>query len=160
MKYLSDKLRLKNTGKLIQPGFTLIELMLVIVVIGILIKIAIPTYTASVQSSRRTDAKTALLDLASREEKFYSVNNQYTADAAALYSSSASFPLDVQSGDRAYYAIQAPTVTAASASSAASFSAQANRISGTSQENDACGDFIITNTGVTGNVNNTTNACW
>jgi len=160
MRNLSDKSTWKSRHKYTQSGFTLIEIMIVIVVVGILVKIAMSAYTSSVQQSRRTDAKTALLDLATREEKFYSVNNQYTASPTALYGASASFPMSVQSGGTAYYAIQAPTVTAATASTAATFTAQANRITGTTQATDACGDFTITNTGVTGNVNSTATNCW
>jgi len=65
-------------------GFTMIELMVVVAVIGILTAIALPSYQSYVLKSKRTMAKTALLDLASREEKFYSTNNAYTAVAANL----------------------------------------------------------------------------
>ncbi|HET9108841.1 MAG TPA: prepilin-type N-terminal cleavage/methylation domain-containing protein, partial [Steroidobacteraceae bacterium] len=44
-------------------GFTLIELMIAVVVVAILMAIAVPSYESYVEKSRRTDAKTALLDL-------------------------------------------------------------------------------------------------
>jgi type IV pilus assembly protein PilE len=56
-------------------GFTLIELMTTILVGSILLAIAIPSYNAQTQKSRRTEAKTALLDLASREERYNSTYN-------------------------------------------------------------------------------------
>lgn len=155
-----QRLGIKGLNKYNQLGFTLIELMIAILIIGILAKLAVSAYTSSIQQAHRTDAKTALLDLATRQEKFYSVNNQYTNSATSLYGGSASFPMNVQSGGTAYYAIQTPTVTAATGSTAATFTAQATRIAGTTQATDACGDFTITNTGVVGNVNNTATNCW
>lgn len=65
-------------------GFTLVELMVTVLVASILFAIAIPTYTNQVQKSRRTDARSALLDLAGREERFFSVATNYTATATQL----------------------------------------------------------------------------
>ena len=65
-------------------GFTLVELMVVIVIASILMAIAIPSYKNSIRKSRRTDAKTALLDLAGREERFMSTNGSYTTSFANL----------------------------------------------------------------------------
>ncbi len=59
-------------------GFTLVELMIVIVIVSVLVSVAVPTYTAQVQKSRRTDARTAIMDLAGREERYYSTSNAYT----------------------------------------------------------------------------------
>ena len=55
-----------------QRGFTLIELMVVVVIATILVGIAVPSYMSQMRKSRRTDAKTALLELAGREERFLS----------------------------------------------------------------------------------------
>ena len=46
-------------------GFTLIELMVVVIIATILLSIAIPAYTSQIRKSRRTEARTAVLDLAS-----------------------------------------------------------------------------------------------
>ncbi len=51
-------------------GFTLIELMITVVIIGILAAIAYPAYTESINKARRADGKTALLELQNRMEKF------------------------------------------------------------------------------------------
>src|ERR1700728_858913 len=64
------------------PGFTLIELMVVVAVASILVAIAVPTYQNQIRHSRRTDAKTALLDMAVRQEKYLTLGNTYTATAA------------------------------------------------------------------------------
>lgn len=59
-------------------GFTLIELMIVVVIVGILAAIAFPSYIDSVQKSRRADAYDALLDCASSQARFFSTNTPST----------------------------------------------------------------------------------
>jgi len=61
-------------------GFTLIELMITVVIIGILAAIAYPAYTKYTMQSRRSDAYTALSQLANNLEKFYSQCSGYTSD--------------------------------------------------------------------------------
>jgi type IV pilus assembly protein PilE len=61
-------------------GFTLIELMITVVIIGILAAIAYPSYTQYIKQSRRSDAFTALTQLANNLEKFYSQCGAYTTD--------------------------------------------------------------------------------
>lgn len=98
-------------------GFTLIELMIVVAVVAILTAIALPSYQRYVQKSRRTDAKNAVLDLASREERFFSVNNTYTNDPTKLgYGAASAFPLAVNASGQSYYNLSVPSVTAASGS--------------------------------------------
>lgn len=61
-------------------GFTLIELMITVVIIGILAAIAYPAYTKYVLQSRRSDAITALSQISNNLEKFYSQCSAYTSD--------------------------------------------------------------------------------
>ena len=69
-----------STGR--NGGFSLIELMAVVAIATILFSIAIPSYMSQVRQSRRTDAKTALLDLAGREESYFSTTgSSYTLPA-------------------------------------------------------------------------------
>ena len=68
----------RRTHKKKDSGFTLIELMIVVVVIGIIAAIAYPSYTDSVRKSRRTDAKVTLSDVAARLDTFYQNNKSYT----------------------------------------------------------------------------------
>jgi len=137
-------------------GFTLVELMVVIVIASILMAIAVPSYKNSIRKSRRTDAKTALLDLAGREERFNSTNGSYSAIASQL--GYAAFPTAVGSG---YYTIAAPTVVVATtATTVSSFSITATPVVGSDQAKDtACGSFIVTSTGAQ-TVTGTATDCW
>jgi type IV pilus assembly protein PilE len=66
-------------------GFTLIELMVVVIIATILLSIAVPSYVSQVRQSRRTEAKTAILDLSGREERYLSTNPaSYTSTPALL----------------------------------------------------------------------------
>ena len=65
-------------------GMTLLELMAVVAVIGILSMIAIPSYQRYLARAHRTEAKTALLRLATNQERFYIQNRTYSADPSAL----------------------------------------------------------------------------
>jgi len=66
-------------------GFTLIELMIVVAIIGILATVAYPAYTDSVTKSKRVDAISSLLAAAGRMEEYYMNNDTYAvADVATL----------------------------------------------------------------------------
>ncbi|MBE9515469.1 MAG: prepilin-type N-terminal cleavage/methylation domain-containing protein [Proteobacteria bacterium] len=65
-------------------GFTLIELMIVVVIIGVIAAFAIPSYQDSIRKSKRADAKTAISDAAARMEQFYLDRKTYTNDMTDL----------------------------------------------------------------------------
>lgn len=100
-------------------GFTLVELIIVVAIIGILAAIAYPAYTEQVAASRRADGQAALVQFANAMERYFTRNNGYTgaadggadtgAPAAAVFPSQA--PLD---GGTKYYNL---TISAATASS-------------------------------------------
>src|ERR1700709_710648 len=58
-------------------GFTLIEIMIAVAIIGILVAVALPSYTSYVQRARRADARTQLLLAAQYMQRFYAANDQY-----------------------------------------------------------------------------------
>jgi type IV pilus assembly protein PilE len=82
----------RQTHKAKPAGFTLIELMIAVAIVGILATIAATSYQRQVIQSHRTDARTALLDLAGREEKLFSTTNVYSASPAALGYGSSTTP--------------------------------------------------------------------
>ena len=99
-----------------QSGFTLLELMIAVAVVGILGTIAVVSYSSQVTKGRRTDARSALLDLAGREEKLFSTTNAYGTTPVSLgYGTAATpWPIPVGSG---YYNV---SVTAPDPSQGAS----------------------------------------
>jgi type IV pilus assembly protein PilE len=148
-----------------QRGFTLIELMIAVVIASILAAIAIPSYSSYIMRSRRTEAKSALLNLASLEERFFSTNNTYSSTPSDLgYATTAVVPFQVGSG---YYNITALTVTppvapvsATSAGTPATYTITAGPVAGNTQANDSgCTSFTISSGGVQTSTGSST-TCW
>lgn len=123
-------------------GFTLIEMMITVAIIGILAAIAYPAYTQYVQRANRAEARAALLENAQFLERNYTAANRYDQTSAGAAIDSASLP-HVQSpdaGDMKYginldVAAQTYTLSAVPAGSMAG---------------DACGTLTLTNTGARG----------
>lgn len=145
-----------------QSGFTLVELMIVMVIVAILAAIALPIYRSQIQQSQRTDAKDALLNLASREERYYTLNNQYTATLTNLGYTAGLLTaqgLPLGSGSIPDYYM---TATASSSNGVWSFTLTAAPNSASTQATDSCGTYTLDNFGNQGNTGNTTasSSCW
>jgi len=79
-------------------GFTLIEAMIVVVILGILIALAYPTYIDQVRKARRADAESSLLAAAQILERCFTRLNAYNADDC---------PDPAGDSDEGYFAITA-----------------------------------------------------
>lgn len=132
-------------------GFTLVELMIVVVIGSILLGIAVPSYMSSIRKTRRSEAKTAALELAGREERYLSTNPAgYSNTPTDLGYTSIGTGNPVGTGQ--YYYISAICITAAGAASACppstlagpSFLVTVRPMAGTSQVGDTqCTSFSI-----------------
>lgn len=153
------KLNFKNSG------FTLIELMIVVAIVGILASIAYPSYQESVAKSRRADATGALLVFANAMERHFTVNNTYRKAGGTdttqtdtglprpgVFAHQQS-PLD---GGTALYNLKINAATATS------YTLYAERTG--AQASDDCGTLTYTNTGVKGvdsaTTGHTVDNCW
>ncbi len=83
-------------------GFTLIEMMIVVAIIGILTAIAYPSYLESIRKSNRSDAKAALNDAAGRMERCYTINSTYDDCATANISSEKYYTITANTGDTTF----------------------------------------------------------
>ncbi len=92
--------------KRLNSGFTLMELMIVVAIIGILASIAYPAYTDSILKGRRAEGRTALAELLQQQERFMTQTNSYCAFSNSAGSTTAvsgctSVPFKAFSGDNA-----------------------------------------------------------
>lgn len=129
------------------PGFTLIELMIVLVIITILASIAYPSYSAYVERSRRSDGQGALLDLSHRLDQYFSENKSYTGATLAQLGVKETSP-------EGYYNLGVSEL------SGNTFTASATPIG--AQSSDKCGTLTINQLGqrnFTG-ANTSASDCW
>lgn len=132
-------------------GFTLIELMIVVLIVGILAAIAYPSYQNQVRKTRRADAKTELLEVAQRLERCYTRYNSFNNDECEVKDK-----LDAGiTSSEAWYVITANPYTASDFTLIAT--PQDDQVNDTE-----CGVLQLTSIGEKGSLGVTTDAndCW
>ncbi|WP_198084504.1 type IV pilin protein [Variovorax sp. E3] len=130
-----------------EKGFTLIELMITVAVVGILAAIAYPSYTEYVLRSRRVEAQNMLNDAAARQERWKAQNGKYAAQADLA-------KLNVPNGG-GYYALSLTSTDT-------SYVFKAQR-AGKQLADSKCGDFTLDDTGKKGifaGTPGTPETCW
>ncbi|TYT75078.1 type IV pilin protein [Desulfobotulus mexicanus] len=130
-----------------EKGFTLIELMIVIAIIGILSAIALPQYNNHVLRAGRSDARTSLMEAAQQAERFFVRNNTYV-NAFGSNEGDNTFP----SAEGRYEIVYAGTATGFT-------------LTATSQRNDPlCHTMVVNHLGQRTAKNkdssDTTDVCW
>jgi type IV pilus assembly protein PilE len=134
-----------------QTGFTLIELMIAVAVVGILTAVAYPSYQNHIKKAKRSEAQAALVSLATAMEQWrVENNNSYTGvtvgtagDATDIFTSRV--PTD-GSGTQSYTL------------SISNLAASTYTLTATPVGSDDCGNLTLTSTGVKGSSTGTN--CW
>jgi prepilin-type N-terminal cleavage/methylation domain-containing protein len=121
MKYLNHS----------SKGFTLVELMIVVVIIGILAAVAVPAYFNHILRSRQADAYHNLLDMKAAQEMIYSLENEYAGDYEPIHTYDNTFTkmLSFTFSDTKYYMYYVTSTTAPTAFEARA-EGQLNKLAG------------------------------
>ncbi len=118
-----------------QSGFTLIEVMITVVIIGILASIAYPSYQEFVKRGNRTEGQAFLSEVAARQERYYAQNHAYITDIGKL---------NLKNGDKSETGKYELSIAANAGDGGYTLTA-------TQQFGDtACGNLTLTATGVKG----------
>jgi type IV pilus assembly protein PilE len=130
------------------------EVMIVVVIVGILLAVALPGYQNSLEKGRRADAKSALLDVANRQEQFMLDRSTYTLDMTQL-----GFGADPMLSEEGYYTVDAAVCAAGTIQRC--YVLTATPVAGGAQANDSrCTTLIMDSTGAKTATGSDLNNCW
>ena len=137
-------------------GFTLVELMIVVAIVGILAAIAYTSYQDSVRKSHRADAKAELLRIATAQEKFFSRHGRYARTVVDLGYPQSATPGTLDFNEQ--YNIVITNSPANAADPAVTFTLTANAEG--AQVNDKCDGLSINSVGAKGVTKGDNSICW
>jgi len=137
-----------------ETGFTLVELMITVAIIGILAAIAYPSYTQYVQRANRAEARTMLLENAQFLERNFTTANRYDQTSAGTTINSAALPRTQSPVNGAAKYNITVAMGAAPAQTFTLSAAPTGVMTG-----DTCGTLTLTNTGLQGAGGNVAD-CW
>ncbi|KTD22410.1 type IV pilin protein [Legionella londiniensis] len=142
-----------------KKGFSLIELLIVLVIVGILASIAYPSYQEYITRARRSDGQAALLTLASRMERYYSEHNTY--QTATIGTGNNTDILSSNLSPEGWYQLSISNATSNS------FTLQAAPLNAQATNDTRCQTLTLNNIGVkgiapgpAGTPTGTANQCW
>ena len=136
-----------------RQGFSLIELMIVVLVIAIIASIAVPSYRAYVLRAQRTDATSALLRVRTTQEKFFLQNQRYMTPAEVT-------ALGLDASEHGYDTIGS-AVPDPDRPGMIGFKLTATPVAGGPQDTDTkCTSFTLNDVGLRGSVPSPIETCW
>jgi type IV pilus assembly protein PilE len=138
----------------LHQGFTLVELLIVVAIIGILSAVAYPNYVEHVRKGHRAEARSVLLGAAQHMQLFLGANDRYDVSRAGV---AVALPAPYQRSPQAGTQRYAITLAAVDRST---FTLQATPVG--PMAGDKCGSFTLTNTGIRNVAGGTSSAaeCW
>ena len=134
-------------------GFTLIELMVAVAIVGIIAAIALPSYQASVRKSNRAEAKTELTDVAQRLQRCYTLYAKFNDGNCGVYGTVSSSTGYITRGGQ-YYKITIDVPNAGDPAET-NYRLKATAIKAPQTVDTGCTELTLDHTGATAPA-----ACW
>lgn len=141
------------SGRSSPAGFTLIEILMVLVIMGLLAALALPGYTRHVQRGNRAEAMAAMMEAQHFMERYYSANGRYNSSAGSLPVLPARLQ-DVPTATAARYRLSVGSATVNA------YVLQAEPVG--TMAGDMCGSFTLNQAGQRGLADSTASVaeCW
>ncbi len=142
-------------------GFSLLDLVIAMAIMGILASIAVPSFNQNVRKARRSDALQTLLEISQQQERFFFRNNRYSCDLQAAGELNRGTTQSLEG----HYTISMTPVVASPCPNATTYTITAVAAVGDDQgEDTTCNSMSLSSTGLKSaqdvGANDTTTKCW